>query len=640
MKNPSLLVKIKTLLSKISRKGWIIGGSAFAVFAIVSIYSVIFFIPKTIEFSYAAPTCVPQLTIAPDVHKSKSDSFSVSFHDTVKVGAITVASTKVCIQPNTAPQKGTYSASAAPFGGVTARKQFAIIVPEAPIAKVSDLSGKPISTDDPLNIRLSSQDTVHTYTLKMNDKQTSCARAESGVSCDVTPLQLQHGAEYTASLHRSYKDSSEKLFEGKLSTLQPLNLSGSSIVNDATIYDAPTTVTFTFDQPLKNADANVVKVTSDSAQKVSSTKAIKGADLTLTFPALDREASYRVDIPEAVAESGSSLATPIAVVFKTSGGPKPSDVSVGSHSVARAATIIVTFDQPIDASTDVAKFAHIEGVNGSVKKRSDTQLAFTIAGGDCTPFNLVIDKGIKSGSNGAESKEAWKFTSRTICGASWSIGQSVQGRSIMAYSFGSGPKVILFTGGIHGSEPSGTTTMQALVQHLQAYGDIVPADKRIVIVPNTNPDGIARGSRNNANNVNLGRNFPTANWSASIETTSGTLPQGGGTSAGSEPEAAALIALTRQLRPRLEVSYHAQGSLVGANKFADSVSIGDMYAKTVGYKTMFYNAEEVMGYAMTGEYEDWMGESMNIPAILIELPRASGNYLSAHLPAIKKILAL
>jgi protein MpaA len=182
--------------------------------------------------------------------------------------------------------------------------------------------------------------------------------------------------------------------------------------------------------------------------------------------------------------------------------------------------------------------------------------------------------------------------------------------------------------------------MQALVQYLQANGNTIPGDTRVVVVPNTNPDGIAAGSRNNSRNVNVDRNFPTANWSASIETASGTLPTGGGTSPGSEPEAAALIALVRQLKPRLSVSYHAQGRLVGANKFADSVTIGDVYSSTVGYKTMYYNAEAVMGYPMTGEFEDWMGEEMNIPAILIELPTASGNYLNAQLPAIKKMFTL
>jgi hypothetical protein len=71
------------------------------------------------------------------------------------------------------------------------------------------------------------------------------------------------------------------------------------------------------------------------------------------------------------------------------------------------------------------------------------------------------------------------------------------------------------------------------------------------------------------------------------------------------------------------------------------VKIGNTYATTVGYGTMFYNAEDVMGgFEMSGEYEDWMGEEMGIPAILIELPTPSGNYLSSQLTALKKMLAV
>ena len=343
---------------------------------------------------------------------------------------------------------------------------------------------------------------------------------------------------------------------------------------------------------------------------------------------------------QAIGENGSSLAGPVNLSFQTSGGPKVTSVSAGSNSISRTATIIVTLDQPIDASVNPATYAHAIGVTTTVRRQSDTQLAFTIQGGDCAAFSLVVDKGVKGGLNGEPSKDAWKFRSRTICGYSWIIGQSVQGRPIVAYSFGSGATTVLFTGGMHGSEPSGYATMLALAQYLRAYGNIVPADKRIVIVPNTNPDAIAANSRNNSQNVNIDRNFPTADWEASIVTASGTLPTGGGVTAGSEPETVALMTLTRQLQPRLEVSFHAQGALVGANKFADSTAIGDMYASTVGYATMYYDAEAVMGYPMTGEYEDWMGESMGIPAILVELPTTSGNYLTSQFTALKKLLAI
>ena len=637
MERNIFLTKTKTLFAKLPLKVWIIGG---ALFTVVLSYSLIFFVPKSVEFSYAEKSCINQLVLAPDLQKFTSDDFTATFEDGLRVGDVRLTSTKVCLQPKTTPSEGTVTAGLAPYGGWIAHKTFTITVPEAPLARASDVIGQTISTAKPLKIQLTSADVVHQYKLEIAEKATSCVQVAAELSCDVAPLNLDHGVAYTASLYQSYKEVTKKIVEGRLETLQPLGLTGSSITDGQTIYDKPTTITLTFDRAVTDGKASLLKTVGDTTEPITVTTEPEGAALKVQLPELTREASYQLTLTDAVGDNGSSLAAPIALGFKTSGGPKVASVSVGTHGVDRSAKIIVTFDQPIDGSVDIAKVARIEGVGGSVKKQSDTQLVFAIEGGDCSAFSLVVDKGVKSGSNGEVSKDAWKFSSRTICGSSWVIGKSVQGRSIVAYSFGTGAKVLLFTAGIHGSEPSSTSTMQAWVQHLQAYGDIVPSGTRVVVVPNTNPDGIAKGSRNNANNVNLGRNFPTANWSASIETASGTLANGGGTSAGSEPEAAALIALTRQLRPRLEVSFHAQGSLVGANKFADSVAIGNIYSSTVGYRTMYYNAEDVMGYAMTGEYEDWMGEEMNIPAILIELPSTSGNYLSSQLAALKKMLAL
>jgi len=102
-----------------------------------------------------------------------------------------------------------------------------------------------------------------------------------------------------------------------------------------------------------------------------------------------------------------------------------------------------------------------------------------------------------------------------------------------------------------------------------------------------------------------------------------------------------LINLTSQLNPRLEVSFHSQGRLVGANGYADSQSIGNTYASLVGYSTMFGGSEEdVMGYSITGEYEDWIGEQLGKPAILIELPSNSGNYFSSQQTALWRMVNL
>jgi len=628
--------RIKAVLTKIPVYGWIGGG----VLALSIGYSIIFLIPKPVQFSYASETCIGQWVVAPGLQKTISNDFSVSFEDTLRIGGVDLLSTRLCIEPTRIPQIGEHAIGIAPFGGVIAQKQLALHVPSAPTVTASDVLGRTISTSKPLEIAMSGSDRLYTYSLNIDDSRAKCTQDESRLLCDVSSLKLAHGATYTAALYKSYKTAKTRVFEGTLSTLQPLIATEVSVSEGQTVFDAPTTISIAFDHPIKEVDASLVKVVGEVMQPVSLEPKMSGTSLTLTFPKLEREATYRLTLNEAIAENGSSLAAPLMRTFQTSGGPKVSSVSIGTNSVARNATIIVTLDQPIDSSVEIAKFARLEGLESAVRRKSDTQITFTINGGDCAPFKLILEKGIKSGSNGELSKDTWSHSSRTICGYSWIIGSSVKGRAIPAYSFGSGAKTILFTGGIHGSEGSATTTMQALVQYLQANGDTIPADKRIVIAPNTNPDGIAVGSRNNSRNVNLGRNFPTANWSASIETTSGTLPTGGGTSPGSEPEAAALIQLVRQLKPRLSISYHAQGRLVGANKFSDSVAIGDIYATTVGYRTMYYNAEVVMGYAMTGEMEDWMGEEMNIPAILIELPSASGNYLNAQLPALKKMFAI
>lgn len=603
-------------------------------------YGLVFFTPKFVDFSYAQANCKRHLVLAPDLQKFSSADFDAKYEDLTRIGNVALFATKICIESKQTPKAGTYTASIAPFGGFFANKKFIVTVPEVPLARASDIVGKQISTAEPLEIQLTSADAIHRYSLEIADKTSDCTQNSGKLSCDVLPLELEQGVAYTAALYQTYKENEKKILEGRVETLKPMVMASANVANDQIIYDKPTSFTLTFDQPVERGDISLLKIIGDTTEKIALAQEVSGTTIKVSFPTLSPDAKYRLDITQAIAENGSSLATPVAINFSTSGGPKVASVSVGGNSVSRTARIIVTLDQPLDASVDVAKVARVEGVGGSVKRQSDTQLAFTIQGGDCSAFSLVLDKGVKSGSNGELSKEAWKFGSRTICGSSWSIGSSVNGRAIMAYSFGSGSKTILFTGGMHGSESSGYTTMQAFVQYLQAHGDIVPADKRVVIVPNTNPDGIAAGSRNNSRNVNIDRNFPTANWQASIETSSGTLPSGGGISAGSEPETAALIALTRQLKPRLEVSFHAQGRLVGANKFSDSVAIGNIYAGTVGYKTIYYDAEAVMGYAMTGEYEDWMGEEMNIPAILIELPSHSGNYFNAHLSALRKMLAV
>ena len=646
MTKPTFIGKSRRLLKKLPKRYWIIGG----VFFVILTYALIFFIPKQVAFSYASSTCVRQLVIAPDLHKQVgNDTYKLSIEGGFSLFGARIVGLSVCAIPQKSIQQGEVTTGLSLFGGPIALKQFAITTPAAPAASIAERNGAMISTIRPLTIELTEPDVINRYYLVSNlsdQKQAPCGVTAGSITCDIKTLALDHGAEYSLTLKRALKDVTddevENVGSATVKTMVAAEMTGGSVNEGMVIYDTPTELRLEFNHELKGANITLVKEDGDKKDPVTTAVDADKNVITLKLnDQLARKAMFALTINDVDGADGSSLAEPITLRFTTSGGPKVANVSAASTSVGQNEQIVITFDQPIKAEVDVAKFVRLEGVNGGVRKLNDTQVAVTLKSAAlCGAFSVIVAKDLPSGSNGAVSDKQWKFDSRVICGYSRVIGQSVNGRAINAYYFGTGGTKILFTAGIHGSEPSSQATMQAFVNYLQSNGYRIPGDKQVVVVPNTNPDGIAAGSRNNANNVNLGRNFPTANWSASIETASGVLPQGGGTSPGSEPEAAALITLTRQLRPRVEVSFHAQGSLVGANKFGDSTSIGDMYAQTVRYGTMYYNAEEVMGYAMTGEYEDWMGEEMVIPAILIELPRASGNYLESQKAALMKVIAL
>lgn len=631
--------KLINIYHRLPLPAWI----SLAVLAFVVLpYGLVFGIPKQVSFSYAGDTCVRQLSLAPSFLKQTGTSgYDTQLKDVTSIGNVQLFSTSICFTATEMPKIGKNTVTVSPFGSVLATKKFAITVPESPTARTVDMVGKTISTALPFYIKLTSSDAIHDYRLVIADKSTACDQKNAQLACEVSKLELAPGTAYQATLYRSFKGAAEKqIVEGKITTLLPLNLTNASVTDGKVIYDIPTDFRFTFDKlvetadvTLKRADGQIIEVNT------------KQEDTTLIVtPRLElpRKLDYSLVLNQVIAQNGSALSAPLTYKLTTSGGPKVASVSVGGSGVGQSAKIMVTFDQPVAASVDATKIARITGASGSVAKVSDTQFSFTLANAPlCGAFTLTIDKGVASGSNKESSEEAWNFKSRTVCGSSSIIGYSVKGRPIIAYYFGSGSSTTLYTGGMHGSEPSGTTTMQAWVTYLQVHAaEAIPAGKRVVVVPNTNPDGIAAGSRYNANNVNIGRNFATANWKADIETSSGIAVNGGGTSKTSEPESKALAALTVQLRPQLEISFHSSGRLVGANKFGNSIAVGDIYAKIVGYKTMFYDAEAVMGYPMTGEYEDWMGESMGIPAILIELPSATGNYLSTQQAALIRMLSV
>src|SRR4030095_16676652 len=175
----------------------------------------------------------------------------------------------------------------------------------------------------------------------------------------------------------------------------------------------------------------------------------------------------------------------------------------------------------------------------------------------CTGFTVRVLDGLQN-SFGIAGGSAWQFGSRTICQSVFSIGTSVRGRSITAYSFGSGPSKIILVGTTHAHEPSAITLMNRWVDYLEGNAHRIPANRTIIVIPNLNPDGYAAGSRTNARSVDLNRNFPANNWKAGVTMPDKSFnPTGGGTAPLSEPESSAIASYVLNQSPRLVLTYHA-----------------------------------------------------------------------------------
>ena len=105
---------------------------------------------------------------------------------------------------------------------------------------------------------------------------------------------------------------------------------------------------------------------------------------------------------------------------------------------------------------------------------------------------------------------------------------------------------MLAVGAIHGNEDAGV----AIIDRLAI--EPVPAGVELWLVRSMNPDGQARQDRQNANAVDLNRNFPHK-WN--FLGTQGDW-QYGGTGPASEPETQAIVALGDSVRPDLILWYH------------------------------------------------------------------------------------
>jgi protein MpaA len=189
------------------------------------------------------------------------------------------------------------------------------------------------------------------------------------------------------------------------------------------------------------------------------------------------------------------------------------------------------------------------------------------------------------------------------------IGHTVLGRPIEALCFTPPgyakprPPALLF-GAIHGDEPVTALMLERLADELVER----PPGRETWIVPCVNVDGVLGGSKNNARDVDLNRNFAATNWIRGH--------QGGydpGQTPEDQPETQALVQLIADSGATRLVAVHATFKVInydGAGK-----QLAEEMAALCGYP-----AAGDIGYPTPGSFGSKYGVDLGHEVTTVESP--------------------
>ena len=198
------------------------------------------------------------------------------------------------------------------------------------------------------------------------------------------------------------------------------------------------------------------------------------------------------------------------------------------------------------------------------------------------------------------------------------IGTSVEGRPIVMHTnLAERPRfTLVFISAVHGDERGAGTAGQHLItlpmpSGVSCYG-----------IPIANPDGWERGTRNNANDVDLNRNFP---WRWRRDD-GGREPLG-------EPETRALASTITAIQPSLVVWIHEPYGYVAAiSDQAQPFAVA--WASAAGLQVQD-------GVRQHGGGETWAAETLGCASILVEgaTREASSDEVAANVRGFEALLA-
>ena len=214
------------------------------------------------------------------------------------------------------------------------------------------------------------------------------------------------------------------------------------------------------------------------------------------------------------------------------------------------------------------------------------------------------------------------------------VGHSVEGRTITARRFGSGPRVLLMVGGMHGGWEANTVALiEELTAYFEASPDAILPGMSLVFIPAANPDGMAHGmteaGRFNANGVDLNRNWG-CEWSADAVWRDQSV--NAGDSPFSEPETRALAAFIQNLQPATVLFYHSAAAGVYAGECEVDHGSAQM-SEILGQATGYSYGQVFTAYRVTGTAASWV-DGLGIPAADVELQTQTSSEFDRNLRGI------
>jgi protein MpaA len=204
-------------------------------------------------------------------------------------------------------------------------------------------------------------------------------------------------------------------------------------------------------------------------------------------------------------------------------------------------------------------------------------------------------------------------SSTTVASPGWRVfARSVKGRPLRITDVGSGPRRVLWIGGIHGDEPEGKAATAALADAFLStdLGQTVS----LTILEDANPDGRAAFTRVNANGVDLNRNFPSSNFDTS-QAMYGRHPL-------SQPESKAIADEVLTIKPQLIVVCHAWAGASFINYDGPAAALAARFSADSG---MAVRSDSRLGETTPGSLGAWAGNTVGIAVLTIEFLRGSNS---------------